>query len=45
MDICYKECDILLPCAIENSFNGSNADKVNCKLMAEGANGPVTFKG
>jgi len=28
MNICYKECDILLPCAIENSFNVNNASKV-----------------
>ena len=42
MDICYKECDVLLPCAIERSFTAHNCGKLKCKIMSEGANGPVT---
>jgi len=45
MDVCYKECDILLPCAIERSFTVNNCSKLKCKIISEGANGPVTFRG
>ena len=45
MEVCFKDCDILLPCAIENSFNANNCDRIKAKLMSEGANGPVTYKG
>lgn len=34
--------DILLPCAIENVIHKGNASKIKCKLLGEGANGPVT---
>lgn len=34
-------CDILIPAALENQINASNADKINAKLVAEGANGPI----
>jgi glutamate dehydrogenase (NAD(P)+) len=36
------ECDILLPAALENQITLENADRINCKILAEGANGPVT---
>lgn len=36
------ECDILLPCALERQITEENADDVKCKLIVEGANGPVT---
>ena len=38
-----KECDILLPAALEGQIHLGNADKVRTKLIAEAANGPVTF--
>ncbi len=34
--------DILIPAAIENQVRADNADKVNCKMLLELANGPVT---
>jgi glutamate dehydrogenase (NAD(P)+) len=34
--------DILIPAAIENQVKEDNADKINCKLLLELANGPVT---
>ncbi|MDO5718686.1 MAG: Glu/Leu/Phe/Val dehydrogenase [Tissierellia bacterium] len=37
-----KEYDILIPAALENAINEENAMKINCKLICEGANGPVT---
>jgi glutamate dehydrogenase (NAD(P)+) len=36
------ECDVLVPAATENQINSQNADKLKCKLLAEGANGPTT---
>jgi len=35
-------CDILIPAAIENQITVSNADKINCSIVLEGANGPTT---
>ncbi len=34
--------DILIPAAIENQVRADNADRINCKLLLELANGPVT---
>jgi len=38
------ECDVLAPCATENQITSQNAHRVNCKILAEGANGPTTPK-
>ena len=34
--------DVLIPAAIENQVTGSNADRINTKILLELANGPVT---
>jgi glutamate dehydrogenase (NAD(P)+) len=36
------ECDILVPAALENQVNAGNAANIKTKMIAEGANGPVT---
>lgn len=36
------ECEALLPCALEGQIDTHNAEKIKCKLIVEGANGPVT---
>ncbi|MFX0002835.1 MAG: Glu/Leu/Phe/Val dehydrogenase [Promethearchaeota archaeon] len=35
------ECDVLIPAALENQITQDNANKINCKIILEGANGPV----
>ena len=43
-EILEKECDILIPAAIEGVINSSNAARIKAPLIAEAANGPVTFE-
>jgi len=38
----FLECDILLPAAMEAVITSRNADKLRCKILCEGANGPTT---
>ena len=37
-----KECDILIPAAMEGVINAENADRIKSKLIIEAANGPIT---
>ena len=42
LDLLSYECDILLPAALENQIDGNNAASIQARIIAEGANGPVT---
>lgn len=41
-DLLELDVDILVPAALANVVTERNANKVKCKILAEGANGPVT---
>jgi glutamate dehydrogenase (NAD(P)+) len=41
-DALELECDILVPAALENQITGDNVQRIRAKIIAEGANGPVT---
>jgi glutamate dehydrogenase (NAD(P)+) len=36
------DCEILMPAATENQITSQNADRIKCRILAEGANGPTT---
>jgi glutamate dehydrogenase (NAD(P)+) len=41
-ELMLRECEILIPAATENQITSQNADRVKCRILAEGANGPTT---
>jgi glutamate dehydrogenase (NAD(P)+) len=44
-DLWEVPCDILIPAALGGEINGPVAERLQCKLVAEGANGPTTPEG
>ncbi|WP_280169348.1 Glu/Leu/Phe/Val family dehydrogenase [Priestia megaterium] len=43
-ELLLKECDILIPAAIENQITEENAADIKAKIVVEAANGPTTAK-
>jgi glutamate dehydrogenase (NAD(P)+) len=41
-DLLTTPCDVLVPAALERQITAENAAKVQCRILAEGANGPTT---
>jgi glutamate dehydrogenase (NAD(P)+) len=38
----FLPCDVLIPAATENVITSANADRLRCRILCEGANGPTT---
>jgi glutamate dehydrogenase (NAD(P)+) len=41
-DLLAIECDVLIPAALGGMIHEGNADRVNCRMVIEGANSPTT---
>ena len=41
-ELLTQPCDVLAPCAIERVVDAEIAAKLDCRVLAEGANGPTT---
>lgn len=41
-ELLVADCEILIPAATENVITSRNADKIQAKIVVEGANGPTT---
>ena len=43
-EILELKCDILVPAALEMQITKENAGRLQCRILAEGANGPTTLE-
>src|SRR5438270_7109321 len=41
-ELLVQKCDILAPCAVDRVITEKNAAQLQCRILAEGANGPTT---
>jgi glutamate dehydrogenase (NAD(P)+) len=41
-ELLVSECEVLIPAATENVITSRNADKIQARIVVEGANGPTT---
>jgi len=41
-EILFQPCEIVLPAAIENQITSKNAERLQARILCEGANGPTT---
>jgi len=44
VELLSQPCDILIPAATDSEINSGNAEKLQCRVIIEGANGPTTSK-
>jgi glutamate dehydrogenase (NAD(P)+) len=42
--ILEHDCDVLIPAALEAQITGTNAGRIRASVIAEAANGPITFE-
>ena len=43
-ELLETKCDVLALAALQNQITAENADRIDCKILAEGANGPTTLE-
>ena len=44
-EVLERDCDILVPAALENQITAANAGRIKARIVAEAANGPVNGEG
>jgi glutamate dehydrogenase (NAD(P)+) len=43
-DLLIQPCEVLIPAAMDRVITQKNAGKIQCRILAEGANGPTTVE-
>jgi glutamate dehydrogenase (NAD(P)+) len=43
-DLLIQPCEVLIPAAMDRVITEKNAGKIQCRILAEGANGPTTVE-
>jgi glutamate dehydrogenase (NAD(P)+) len=43
-DLLVQPCEVLIPAALDQVITGKNAGKIQCRILAEAANGPTTVE-
>lgn len=43
-ELLQLECTVLVPAALSEQITGKNADRLKCRILSEGANGPTTLE-
>jgi glutamate dehydrogenase (NAD(P)+) len=41
-ELLWQRCDVLVPAALERVITPENVEKIDCRILAEAANGPTT---
>lgn len=45
LEVLERDCDVLIPAALEKQIHRGNADRIKAKVVVEAANGPLTPMG